>query len=141
MDYYEEHLQSSRYQKEDNTEFNPKISKAAESGSGKTTSYQANCLVLGYQDRLFPEQQSRPDSQDCEEEQNQVLGNSRFHPESSPPISATENSFQVMQNNFINKIVTSKLTSGLSTVRMGTLDFDQSSQGGNQPQQKVRIQT
>ena len=76
-----------------------------------------------------------PNSQSDEDPNMQlVLGNSRFQPESSPPLSAAENSFAAMKNNFMKKIesqIPSKLHSGLSSVRRGTLDFDQSVNSGN----------
>ena len=100
------------------------------SGSGKTTSYHGGFLVLGHQDKMFPDQ-SRVTSQE-EDEQNMqfCLGNSRFQPESSPPISAAETSFAAMKTNFLRKIINnmpSKLTSGISSVRRDTFEFDESS--------------
>ena len=141
LEEYENYLKPYfRQQVDINNDFRPKESKTAggqTQSSGKTTSYQANCLVLGYQDKIFPDQ-SRPTSQELEEEdQNMqlILGNSRFQPESSPPLSAAENSFMAMKNNFMKQILSnlpSKITSNLSSVkgRGKNFDFDQSGLSG-----------
>ena len=59
IEEYENYL---KQRKDSNNGFKQQTNKTGNS-SGKTTSYQANCLVLGYQDRLFADQ-SRSDSQD-----------------------------------------------------------------------------
>ena len=63
---YENYLQSSRNQKENNTEFKQQTNKTVMSGSGKTTSYAGGFLVLGHQDKMFPDQ-SRVTSQEEDE--------------------------------------------------------------------------
>ena len=51
----EDFLQSSRNMQGNNIEFKQQTNKTIGSGSGKTTSYQGGVLVLGHQDKLFPD--------------------------------------------------------------------------------------